>query len=224
MNVSVVIPALNEALVLENALKRIVFNDRCEVIVVDGGSSDGTADIASRYTRVIKTTKGRALQMNTGAREASGEVILFLHADTLLPEGALNAIRESLSDHEVIGGRFRVKLDHPGWQYRLVGVSINLRDRLINGFTGDQAIFIRTSAFKNLGGYREIALMEDLEMGWRMCRLGRVARLPQYVITSARRWRGKGIFRTIILMWWLKILYILGCPPEKLARLYGDIR
>jgi hypothetical protein len=162
--------------------------------------------------------------MNAGAALASGDVLLFLHADTILPDNAASAIEQSLADTAVIGGRFRVRLDNPGWRYRLVGWSINTRDRLVRGFTGDQAIFIRREAFTTLGGYPPVELMEDLEFGRRMCRKGKVARLSQCVTTSARRWENGGVASTVFLMWTLRLLYFMRCPPALLQRWYGDAR
>jgi len=225
MNISVIIPVLNEATVLETALRQInTLKGEIEIIVVDGGSTDSTVSIAGRFARVLSSPKGRSTQMNLGVKAAGGDVLLFLHADTRLPEGAVSAITKSMNDPAVIGGRFKICLDETGWQYRMVGSGINLRDRLFSGFTGDQAIFIRKSAFETLGGYRDMTLMEDLDLGRRMCRYGKVVRLPLTVVTSARRWKNNGVFRTILLMWALRLGYLLGYPPRLLYQLYGDTR
>ncbi len=225
MTISVIIPILNEAAILEKTLQHVASLDGdYEVIVVDGGSTDGSTAIAGRYARVIGSSRGRSIQMNLGANEARGEVLLFLHADTILPDGAFGAIEKSLANPAVVGGRFKVRLDEAGWQYRMVGSSINLRDRLLKGFTGDQAIFIRTATFKTLGGYRDIPLMEDIDLGRRMGRLGRVVQLPLAVVTSARRWKKNGVFRTILLMWALRLTYLVGYSSQRLRRFYGDTR
>lgn len=225
MKISVIIPVLNEALILESSLRRITaIKGDVEVIVVDGGSTDNSISIAGRFARVLSSPQGRSTQMNLGAKAASGDVLLFLHADTRLPEDAFSAIAETMTDPAVIGGRFKIRLDEPGWQYRMVGAGINLRDRFFNGFTGDQAIFIRKHVFETLGGYRDIPLMEDLDLGRRMCRYGKAVRLPLTVVTSARRWKNNGVFKTILLMWALRLGYLLGRPPQQLYRFYGDTR
>ncbi len=208
---SVIIPVLNEATAIAATLEHVLaLEGDYEIIVVDGGSTDETVAIASRYARVLSSQRGRAWQMNLGAEEAKGDVLIFLHADTLLPREATPAIHCALADPSVVGGRFKVRLNHPGWMYRVIGFSINLRDRLFAGFTGDQAIFVRADVFHALGGYRELPLMEDLDFGRRMARSGKVARIPFYVITSARRWQKNGVLRTILLMWLLRLLFVLG--------------
>lgn len=223
--VSVIIPALNEAPTIENTLRSVSsLQGNREVIVVDGGSGDGTMAIAGPYARVLSCLKGRSRQMNTGAREARGDVLLFLHADTELPQGAGDAIEKSLADPAVIGGRFRLRLDQPGWPYRVIAGGVNTRDRLFRGFTGDQAIFIRTSVFNRLGGFKDIPLLEDLDLSGRMCRAGKVVRLPLYVVTSARRWQKNGLFRTVLLMWALRLLFVLRFPRYWLETFYRDTR
>ena len=225
MTISVIIPVLNEAAILERTLQRVTSLDGdYEVIVIDGGSADNTATIAGRYASVLSGPKGRAVQMNLGAKEAGGDILLFLHADTILPEGTFGAIEKALANPTVIGGRFKVRLDEAGWQYHIIGSSINLRDRLLQGFTGDQAIFIRAANFKEMGGYRDIPLMEDLDLGRRMGRAGKVVQLPLTVVTSARRWKNNGVFRTVLLMWALRLAYMTGYPPQRLRRFYGDTR
>lgn len=225
MSISVIIPVFNEACTIENTLRQAgSLKGNFDIIVVDGGSSDSTVTIAGRYARVLRSPKGRSTQMNQGARAAKGDFLLFLHADTSLPEGAFTAVEKAMADPRVVGGRFTLKLDEKGWRYRMIGSSINLRDRLFRGFTGDQAIFIRKTVFEMLGGYRDMPLMEDLDIGHRMYRYGKVVRLPLTVITSARRWKNNGVFRTILLMWVLRLGYYFGQAPYWLGRFYGDVR
>ena len=225
MLISVIIPVLNEAKTLGRTLEIVnaLPGDK-EVIVVDGGSSDGTSAAAEKHSTVIISPRGRAIQMNVGAAAARGEVLLFLHADTVLPADALDAIKHSLADALVVGGHFRVTLSNPGWRYRMVGWSINARDRILGGFTGDQAIFVRKDVFNTLGGYPQMPLMEDLEFGRRMQHAGRVSRLRQRVTTSARRWEKHGVLKTVFLMGMLRTLYYLNFPPSRLQHWYTDAR
>jgi rSAM/selenodomain-associated transferase 2 len=225
MLTSIIIPTLNEAA----SIARVVENAAAlpgdkEIIVVDGGSTDGTVEIAGERAVVISSTKGRAAQMNAGAKLAKGDVLLFLHADTLLPTGALKAVEQSLSCPEVIGGRFRVNLNNPGWRYRMIGWSINVRDSIVGGFTGDQAIFVRREIFNSMGGYAPMDLMEDLDFGRRMRRMGKATRLEEYVTTSARRWEKGGVLRTVFIMGALRTLYYLNLPATRPQRWYGDAR
>lgn len=232
MSISIIIPVLDEASTLRSMIERVLsIEGSYEIIVVDGGSTDGTRAIAAGFAgrygprlTLLDSAKGRARQMNAGAAWARGEVLLFLHADTALPADALGAVEGAMADTSVVGGRFRVRLDRRGWRYRMVENSINLRDRFFRGFTGDQAVFIRTRTYRQLGGFADLPLMEDLDMAKRLCRCGRVVRLQDYVITSARRWQRHGVFRTVLLMWALRFLFVVGCPPSRLARLYGNTR
>jgi rSAM/selenodomain-associated transferase 2 len=187
-----------------------------EVIVADGGSTDGTAQLAlGLCDQVLNTPRGRALQMNAGARAATGFALVFLHADTRLPADADRLVVSSLK--ECIWGRFDVKIDGRHPLLKLVGCAMSLRSRLTGIATGDQAIFVRREAFS---GFPEIALMEDVAFCKRMKRLGPPACVREKVSTSGRRWESRGVLRTIVLMWSLRLLYFLGARPERLARLY----
>ena len=189
-----------------------------EVIVVDGGSSDATADLAARFCdRVIVAPRGRATQMNAGARAAGGEALLFLHADTFLPEGADTLVLDALGAH--LWGRFDIDIDDRHWLLKLTAWAMNVRSRLTGIATGDQAIFVRREAFP---GFPEIALMEDIAFCKAMKRRGTPACLRARVLTSARRWEKRGVLRTILLMYRLRLLYFLGARPEELARRYAD--
>ncbi|HSB72611.1 MAG TPA: TIGR04283 family arsenosugar biosynthesis glycosyltransferase [Candidatus Methylomirabilis sp.] len=217
-----IIPVLNEAPNLERLLPRLVADcPGAEIIVVDGGSQDASREVARRHgARVLSGRRGRARQMNGGAGAATGDILVFLHADTALPAKAALAIEAALEDAEVVGGRFDVRLDSRRLLLRLVAALMNLRSRLTGIATGDQAIFVRQSVFASLGGYADIPLMEDVEFTRRLKRMGRLACLRLSVATSARKWEREGVLRTICLMWSLRFLYWLGVPPERLHRWY----
>jgi rSAM/selenodomain-associated transferase 2 len=212
---SIVIPALNEARGIRAALEALApLRARGhEVIVADGGSSDGTAQLAERLcTRVLRVSPGRALQMNAGARAATGEFLVFLHADTRLPERAPEIILKT-----ALWGRFDVEIEGRHPLLKVVACAMNLRSRLTGIATGDQAIFVRREAFP---GFPAIALMEDVAFCKRMKRLGPPACLREKVLTSGRRWESRGVLRTIVLMWRLRLAYFFGADPERLARIY----
>jgi rSAM/selenodomain-associated transferase 2 len=162
--------------------------------------------------------------MNAGAVSATGEILLFLHADTRLPPTAFDDVDRALADPDTVGGRFDVRLDRAGAVYRLIETLMNARSRATRIATGDQAIFVRRRVFEDLGGYAPIPLMEDVEFSRRLKRRGRVACLRTRVVTSARRWEQAGPWRTILRMWWLRALYAAGVSPHRLARAYTPIR
>jgi rSAM/selenodomain-associated transferase 2 len=226
--ISVIIPALDEEESLPATIRSCREAGECEVIVADGGSRDGTAEVARRLAdRVIGAPRGRSSQMNAGAGVARGDVLLFLHADTLLPPCGLDAIRRALRDRRVAGGAFRVVLlPSPGAgayaraMLSLTGWMINFRAALTRSSTGDQAIFLRSGTFRELGGYRGIPLMEDVELSRAMRAKGRTVLLPNRVGTSGRRWEAWGPCRTILRMWRLRLGYSLGMAPERCAELY----
>ena len=187
-----------------------------EVIVADGGSSDGTVELAAPLCdRVVSAPRGRALQMNAGARPARGDAFLFLHADCFLPARADELVFGALQDR--VWGRFDVVLEGRAPLLGLIGFAMNVRSRLSGIATGDQALFVRREAFP---GFAEIALMEDIEFSKRMKRLGRPACLRAKVRTSGRRWEARGVLRTVGLMWRLRLAYFLGAHPDDLARRY----
>ena len=223
MKLAVIMPVLNEAAEIEAALAALAVYRRrgVEVIVADGGSSDGTADLARPLAdRVVSTASGRAMQMNAGAAQARGDVLLFLHADTLLPEDADRLILDGLAGSRRVWGRFDVRIDG-GALLGLIAIMINTRSRLTAIATGDQAIFVTRAAFEAAGGFPAIALMEDVALSARLKRLSRPLALRARVITSPRRWRKHGTLRTMLLMWRLRLEYFLGADPAKLARAYG---
>ncbi|HWA37445.1 MAG TPA: TIGR04283 family arsenosugar biosynthesis glycosyltransferase [Burkholderiales bacterium] len=219
MKLSVVVPCLDEAQGIGACLAALApLRARGhEVIVVDGGSTDGTPAAARGLCdRFLAAPRGRALQMNAGARAATGDALLFLHADTRLPPGAEEEIERALDD--ALWGRFDVSIEGEHPMLGVVAWAMNLRSRLSGIATGDQAIFVRRAAF---GGFPEIPLMEDVAFSAAMKRRGRPACLARRATTSGRRWESRGVFRTVFLMWRLRLLFFLGARPERLARLYA---
>jgi len=218
MKISVIVPTLGEAIRIRGTLEALVplRAGGHEVIVADGGSSDGTRELAAALCdRVVASARGRGLQMNAGARAAAGDAFLFLHADTRLPASAAEQLLQALENH--VWGRFDVQIESRHPLLKVVACSMNLRSRLSGIATGDQAIFVRREAFP---GFPEIALMEDVAFSKEMKRRGAPACLRARVSTSGRRWEARGVLRTILLMWRLRLLYFLGARPERLARLY----
>ena len=223
MKLSIVMPVLDEATQIEASLAALApYRSRgVEVIVVDGGSHDGTLDLARLLAdSVIAAPRGRAIQMNAGAAAASGDVLLFLHADTKLPENADRLLLDALALSGREWGRFDVRLDGGGL-LRVVAAAMNLRSRLTGISTGDQALFVTRAAFERGGGFPPIALMEDVALSARLKRAGPPCALRARVTTSGRRWRAHGMLRTMLLMWALRLGFFLGADPAKLARAYG---
>lgn len=225
LTVSIIIPVLDEAAGIAEAIAAATAAGPHEILVVDGGSRDHTREIAEACgCRVVDSRAGRARQMNAGAAIATGEVLLFLHADTLLPPDGIVDLSRVLSDERTVGGRFDVHLDGPEPIFRVIEALMNTRSRMTRIATGDHAIFVRRSTFQALGGYAPIPLMEDVEFSARLRRHGSVACLRSRVHTSVRRWRRLGPWRTIAHMWWLRARYALGTSPERLAQRYAQIR
>lgn len=213
------VPVLNEAPRLPMLLAALapLRRDGAEVIVVDGGSSDGSAAVAAPLAdAVIVSPRGRASQMNAGAAAARAPWLLFLHADTQLPEGAIHAIATSRADW----GRFDVRIEGRSRWLPVVAAFMNLRSRLTGIATGDQAIFVRRAVFEAAGGFPGQPLMEDIELSRRLKRRARPDCRRERVVTSGRRWDERGAWRTIVLMWRLRWLYWRGAPAERLAALY----
>jgi rSAM/selenodomain-associated transferase 2 len=224
-SVSVIIPALNEEKTIARVLADVVALRPHQVIVVDGGSSDRTREISEQLGALVITgASGRARQMNCGARQATGDILLFLHADTRLPPVALDDIVAALKDPRYLGGRFDVDLDGDHWLLKVIGSMINQRSRITKVATGDQAIFVRRETFARMGGFPDIPLMEDIAFCRVLKRLGRIACLRSRVLTSARRWETEGVWRTVVKMWTLKFLYLAGVSPVTLKRFYADAR
>lgn len=220
---SIIVPVLNEAAAIETALSALSqYRARgAEVIVVDGGSTDATVTMARPLAdNLIVAPRGRASQMNAGAAAARGDVLLFLHADTRLPENADTLISKALARTGRAWGRFDIRIED-GLLLALVAGMMNIRSRLTGIATGDQAIFITRAAFECAAGFPPIALMEDIAFSAGLRRVGPPVRLRAKVTTSSRRWRQNGIARTIFLMWRLRLAYFAGADPAQLAQRYG---
>jgi len=224
MPLSIIIPVLNEAAAIADALAALApLRARgAEVIVVDGGSHDGTPDLARPLAdHVLSAPRGRGSQMNAGATVARGELLLFLHADTRLPADADHLIETALQQSKRTWGRFDVTIAGKNPLLRMVAASMNLRSRLSGIATGDQAMFVRRETFAQAGGFPDIALMEDIVLSRRLKRIGRPACLSARVVTSGRRWEQRGVVRTIFMMWRLRAAFFFGVEPARLARQYG---
>ncbi len=225
MKVSVIVPVLNEEKSLGATLRALLALRPYEIIVVDGGSTDRTADICRGLgIEIAPAARGRARQMNFGAAQARGEALLFLHADTRLPASALGDIAAALADPRCAGGRFDIELDGNHWMLRIIATLINRRSRATGVATGDQAIFVRREIFERLGGFQDIPLMEDIAFCRALKRAGRIACLRSRAVTSARRWESDGVWRTIFKMWILKAGYLAGVSPARLKKFYADTR
>ncbi len=222
MAASVVIPALNEAPRIGTTIDAAFAAGAAEVIVADGGSSDATVDVAHVHGAIIVTgERVRARQLNRGAERATHETLVFVHADTQLPHGGIEAIEHALASGAIFGG-FRITFEEP--QLRTVATLINARTRLTRAPWGDQAHFLRRETFARLGGYRDdMPIMEDYELARRMKREGRVAILPMAVRTSGRRFVQKGVLRTSLLNWTIIAAYHCGVRADTLARWYRAV-
>ena len=223
--ISLVMPVLDEAdgIVAALAALQPLRAAGAEVLVVDGGSTDATVALATPLAdRVIAAPRGRASQMNAGAAVARGEVLLFLHADTILPEGAMHLIAAAVSASRV-WGRFDVAINGRSPWLPLVATLMSRRSRLTGIATGDQAMFVTRSAFTTVGGFPDLQLMEDIELSKRLLQHSRPACIAARVTTSGRRWERHGIWRTILTMWCFRLRYFLGADPAQLAREYGYV-
>ncbi len=218
---SIIIPTLNEAASIKNTLSELytLKDNGHEIIIVDGGSTDQTLSICKQYTdKVFNSGKGRAKQMNLGAKHASNDILVFLHADTLLPEQARQLICTALSNKQ--WGYFSIKLSGSHVVLRLIEFFMNIRSCLSGIATGDQAIFVYRESFNSINGFKEIPLMEDIEISKSLKKISRPACVPVPVISSSRRWETQGYIRTILLMWRLRLLYFFGTPASQLVKQY----
>ncbi|MGH3767827.1 MAG: TIGR04283 family arsenosugar biosynthesis glycosyltransferase [Pseudonocardiaceae bacterium] len=218
---SIVVPTLNEAARIEPCLRRLCsdFPD-CELVVVDGGSTDGTIDLAARHAATVRSAAGRATQMNAGAAVSSGDILWFIHADCQVPAEALDLLRAALLDPGVVGGGLQLSFDQHSVGLDYLAVSSNMRARRLNWIFGDQAMFVRREVFDAVGGFPQLPLMEDLEMSRILRRRGRLVVLPATVTASARRLVEQGVWRMTGLMQLLKLQYLLGADPERIRRRY----
>jgi rSAM/selenodomain-associated transferase 2 len=223
MKLSIIIPTLDEAARIEATLASLApLRARGhEVIVVDGGSSDGTAGLAAPLTdRVLSASRGRAIQMNAGAAAAIGDVLLFLHADGRLPGSADTLVQDALAASGRAWGRFDVAIDGAHPMLPVIARFMNARSRITGIATGDQAMFVRREAFARVGGFPSLALMEDVALSARLKVVSRPVCLRARTTTSGRRWERNGVVRTVLLMWRLRLSFFFGASPERLRRIY----
>ena len=221
MNFSIIIPTLNEEKNIQSCLSALqLLRNKCEIIIADGGSIDNTRTLAAPLAdKVITSALGRAKQMNNGAGQATGKVLIFLHADTRLPENALQLIQQGIGNTGQ-WGRFDIQLSGRPFMLKVIARMMNWRSRLTGIATGDQVIFITRQAFEEAGQYPEIKLMEDIALCKTLKKISPPICLKDKVISSGRRWEHNGIYRTILLMWSLRLRYFFGADPQSLAFLY----
>ncbi|WP_179945233.1 TIGR04283 family arsenosugar biosynthesis glycosyltransferase [Clostridium carboxidivorans] len=223
--VSIIIPVLNEEKNIEKSL--IQFNrlkgDK-EIIVVDGGSSDSTKQIADRFAKVVLSEKGRANQMNKGAAKASGDILWFVHLDSIINEDSIEKIQLAI-DEKYVGGGFSLKFyDYDTLFMKYISTTSNLRAKYLGLYFGDQGIFVRRDVFEGVGGYPRQDIMEDWELSLLMKKMGKLKLINTTIGTSARRFKNGGQLKTHLLMHKIKLLYLLGTPTDKLAKIYKDVR
>lgn len=235
MTISVIIPTLNEARTIMATMAQTAPLGFDELIVVDGGSSDETSTLVESYRlsiqgsalspiRLVTAPRGRASQMNEGAKAGRGDVLLFLHADTQLPQDAKASIESTLANPRIVGGRFDVRFDQTSIWGSIISHMMNWRSRLTRIATGDQALFVRRPIFEQMGGFTDLPLMEDIDFSSRLKRMGPTAALTSPVTTSFRRWEQQGPLQTILLMWGLRLLYWMGVSTHTLHRWYRWVR
>lgn len=222
--ISIIIPVLNEAENLESVINGIPKTENIEMIIVDGGSQDKTVEIAQGLgVKVIVTQRGRSLQMNAGAKIATGEILLFLHGDTQLPTEFEKDVRKIWVNSNIIAGAFQLKIDDFNRSLRIIEKTVFWRSKYLQMPYGDQAIFVKASTFWEVGGFPEQPIMEDFELIRRLNRLGKIEILSSSVITSGRRWQRLGVFKTTLINQFVVIGYYLGISPVKLSQWYRNL-
>jgi len=226
LSVAVIIPVLNEAQSLRQYMAQFeALENEYNIIFCDGGSEDETCTLLQNHDlNYCQSSRGRPLQMNAGASACESDVLVFIHADTIISSSDIELIKKTMQDSSVVGGRFDVRLSGKGFAFRVIEFMINLRSRITGISTGDQCQFVRRSVFEEMGGFPKQTLMEDVEFSKRLKGYGKIACLKNKVATSSRRWEKHGIVKTVLLMWKLRFLYWLGTPPEKLAEMYRHAR
>jgi rSAM/selenodomain-associated transferase 2 len=228
-SVAIVVPVLNELNSIDNCLQHLLEQHHfTDIVIVDGGSTDGTLAVLAGYANnprisLVSSQPGRGRQMNAGAAACQSDAILFLHADTRLPNNAITPVRNVITAGAE-WGRFNVRINDASFLLSIVAFMMNVRSCITGICTGDQAIFTRRDVFAMLGGYSMMPLMEDIEFCRRLKRIARPACIRAKAITSARRWQRHGTIRTILKMWYLRLLYWLGVSPSRLVRCYRDAR
>lgn len=224
MKISIVIPTLNEATTIQKTLVLLqpLRNRGHEIIISDGGSTDGTIKLAAPLAdQIICSAKGRASQMNAGAKKTSGDILWFLHADTLIPENPDTIIFNHLQNSSKVWGRFNIRLSGQHLLFRIIEFMMNTRSCITGIATGDQGIFVKRETFEKQDGYANIALMEDIEFSNRFKKISSPVCIKQKLISSSRRWEQNGIVKTVFLMWQLRLAYYFGTSVNKLARKYN---
>lgn len=225
--VTIIIPIYNEEKILSASEKAVQFRNlskNAELIFVDGGSSDNSCSMAASYGKILHSKIGRALQMNSGARSAGGDVLLFLHADTGITPDTLLAIEGAINGRDFIGGCLTQRIDSDSFVYRIIEGQGNTRARRHKIFYGDQGIFVKKDAFERVGGFPEVPIMEDVLFTQQLRKMGQTVVLPDKIMVSARRWKKKGIIKTTLLFILIIILFRLKVPPYKIKQFYEDIR
>ncbi len=224
--ITIIIPVLNEAKFIEKCLSNLSVNEQVEIIFVDGGSQDNTVNLIKKYNVMViqSPIAQRSYQMNLGAEKAQGEILLFLHGDTILPANYWQLISQSLDNNEVIAGAFALKIDQQKLVFRLIEKMVNWRSSFWQLPYGDQGLFMQKKYFNQVNGFENLAIMEDFAMVKKLSKLGKIDLIKNPVITSARRWQKLGILKTTLINQLIIIGYYLGIDNQKLAQFYRQVK